>query len=162
MFKGIFKGCFIFSVLVMLLFAGSAFAGDQAAPSTPTVLWQSNGLLVTSPMETGAVGFWFPGDGAFAAGVAHTFLRVSHSAIPKLTLDIDATIAQEVNQDGHTLGGIGAKLGYNVIPPSETGFSFAPSIGITALNDFAKFKTIGDIVGHYRIAVYGTLLLYKW
>ncbi|MEJ2700190.1 MAG: hypothetical protein P8Z70_11100 [Desulfuromonadales bacterium] len=171
----------IFCIIALLLLSTAAFAADtltppeaadiQAAQSAvdspadvnkPAVILQSGGLLVTSPMETGAVGFWFPGDGSFAAGIAHTILRASHSSVPKLTLDVDATIAQEVNQTKDTLGGIGFKLGYNVIPPSQVGFSFAPSIGLTALNDFETFHTIGDILTHYRIAVYGTVLLYKW
>ena len=128
----------------------------------PTEAGINSIVSVTSPMETAAVGFWFPGNGTFAAGLAHTVLRLSPVDMPKLTADIDVTIAQEVNQDKNTLGGIGFKLGYNLMKADKTGFNFIPTIGLTGLNDFQKFKTAKDIIGHYRIAVYGSALLYKW
>lgn len=151
-------------ILSALMFAGSALAEDvQTAPSAPAITQATEeGFKVTSPFETGAVGFWFPGDGTFAMGLSQTFLRVEHTSIPKLSLDLDATIAQEINEGKDTLAGIGAKLNYNVQKVTSTGFVFAPSLGITALNNFAKNKAIKDIAQNFKIAIYGTILLYKW
>ena len=153
----------VFLVFAFLaLFAISSFAADAVpAATTDVVVLQTGGFTITSPMETSAVGFWFPGDGTFAAGIAHTVLRARHEAVPKLHLDIDGVIAQEVNQDKDTLAGVGFKLAYesNV---TKAGFTFEPSLGLTALNNFAKWKTADDILRNYRVAVYGSLLLYKW
>jgi hypothetical protein len=144
-------------------------AGAAPAVVTPVpVTVQPSGFSITSPMETAAVGFWLPATGTFAMGLAHTVVRVTHSDIPKLRLDLDGTIAQEVsggsgiNEEKVTLGGIGLKLGYNISQTDKTGFVFEPSLGATYLNDFKKFKTITDIIGNKKFAVYGTALLYKW
>lgn len=117
---------------------------------------------VTFPMETGATAFWFPGDGTYAVGLAHTFMRVKYAAIPNVQLDVDATVAQEVNQGRDTLAGIGVKVGYKPSAGQLTGFAFEPSLGVTALNNLAKGKAISEILQNYRVAVYGTILLYRW
>ena len=114
---------------------------------------------VEFPMETNVTGFWFPTDDTFAMGVSHTVLRLSHSDIPKVTLDLDGTLAKEVNADKDNLAGVGVKLAYNIQKVDKAGFAFIPSLGVTALNNVKNFKTM---LQDYRIAIYGTLLLYKW
>lgn len=140
---------------VLLAFSMSAFAEDAVPES---------GFLVTSPRETGAVGFWFPRTGTKALGVSHTVVRVQHSAIKIVSLDLDGTVAQEVSErdNNKTLAGIGIKANFNVMKTSEAGFSFLPSTGITALNDFKEFNKPKDIIENYELAVYGTLLMYRW
>ena len=110
-------------------------------------------------METNITGFWFPTDNTFAMGVSHTVLRLSHSDIPKVTLDVDGTLAKEINIDKDNLAGVGVKLAYNIQKVDKEGFAFIPSLGITALNNVRK---LGSILQDYRIAVYGTVILYKW
>ncbi|MCX8070217.1 MAG: hypothetical protein N2738_06910, partial [Thermodesulfovibrionales bacterium] len=78
----------VFGLIAILLLA--FFVSDVKAEQKFTV---------TFPMETGATAFWFPSDGTYAMGLAHTFMRVQHSSLPKVQLDFDATIAQEVNND---------------------------------------------------------------
>lgn len=156
--RKIFAVCIV--ALLIAFTCGNVFADE--APPIP-----SEGFSLTFPMETGAVGFWFPETGAFAAGLSHTFMRIQHSDIKALSLDFDGTIAQEVTNndktdDMDTLGGIGIKLNFDVLPSDKVGFTFLPSIGITALNNFAEFKKMQDILDNYSIAIYGTVLLYKW
>lgn len=133
-----------------------------AATNEPITLVSANGFTVTVPMETGAVGFWFPADGTFAAGLSHTVLRATFTKLPNLRFDLDATIAQQVSETAKTLGGIGVKIGYNLSAATKRGFAFEPSLGITWLNDFSRFKTAADIFANRKFAVYGTALLYKW
>lgn len=114
---------------------------------------------VEFPMETTITGFWFPSDDTVAAGVSHTALRVSHSAVPNFSLDLDGTLAKEINVAKDNLVGIGVKVTYNIKKADTTGFVFMPSVGVTALNNIQNFKTMFQ---DYRIAVYGTILLYKW
>ncbi len=59
------------------------------------------------------------------------------------------------------MAGIGIKANLNVAEITQK-LTFLPSLGITALNNFEKFRTIEDIIKNYEIAVYGTILLYKW
>jgi len=140
--------CSLITILVVMFFAINAKA--------------ENKFEVTFPMETGATAFWFPSDGTYALGLAHTVIRVTHTSIPNIQLDADATIAQEINIDKDTLGGLGIKLGYKPSQGKLIGFAFEPSLGITFLNDFTKFKKVEDIFTNYKIAVYGTVLLYRW
>ena len=114
---------------------------------------------VEFPMETNVTGFWFPTDNSVAVGVSHTVIRVSHSNVDKFSLDLDATLAKEINADKDNLAGIGLKVNYNIQKADKTGFVFTPSIGITALNNVKSFATMFQ---DYRIAAYGTLLLYRW
>ena len=137
-------------------------ATETTTETTSTVPAALSGFSITSPMETSAVAFWFPKTGTYAGGVSHTFLRLSHSAITFMSLDFDGTLAQEVNQDKDTLVGLGAKANFNTTKNTEKGFKFLPSIGVTALNNFSKFKALKDIVQNYDIAIYGTLLAYRW
>ena len=67
-----------------------------------------------------------------------------------------------VLRPAYTLGGIGVKFNFDVLPSDKEGFTFLPSIGVTALNNFAEFKKFDDIMDNYEVAVYGTLLLYRW
>lgn len=141
-------------VTLIVLLVCSSFCYAQEA---------EKGFSVTSPMETSAVGFWFPNSGAYAGGVSHTFLRLTHSAITWASLDADGTLAQEINQDKDTMWGLGLKGNLSIWKAStEKGFSFLPSIGATAMNNFSKFKTLKDILENYEISVYGTLLMYRW
>lgn len=125
-----------------------------------TTVWAE--FTVNMPMETSMTAFWFPSDGVFAMGASHTFLRITHSSLPQINFDMDVTIAQEVNQDMDTLGGIGAKIGYKPKDDVKSGLSFEPSLGITFMNNFVKFKKFDEIVANYKFAVYGTILLYRW
>ena len=134
---------FLITILLVTFFAVSAQAEFK----------------VEFPMETNATAFWFPTDDTFAMGISHTVLRVSHPDIPKITLDFDGTLAKEVNADKDNLAGIGVKLAYNIQKVDKSGFAFIPSLGITALNNVKSFKTV---LQDYRIAVYGTVILYKW
>ena len=147
-------------IFLLLILTAPMWANAEEPPVLP------EGFSLTFPMETGAVGFWFPETGAFAAGVSHTFMRVNHSDLESISLDLDATIAQEFSNskedDLNTLGGIGIKLNFDVLPSDKPGFAFLPSIGVTALNDFSKFKKAKDIFENYEIAVYGTVLIYTW
>lgn len=144
--------------ILMMLILFPLVIGFGMHPPVPSCSIAS--AEVAFPMETGAVGYWFPNTGAFAVGVSHTFIRVGDDRIP-VTLDLDGTIAQEVNQEENTLGGIGVKANFNISTP-EKGLSFLPSLGITLLNDFEKFRKAQDILDNYELAVYGTLLMYKW
>ena len=148
----------IFIALLMLLLILLIPQFVKASEIEPV----KDGFAITFPMETGAVGFWFPRDGTFAGGLSHTFMRIGHSDIPKVTVDFDGTIAQQINKDGNTLGGLGIKLNLNIKELEEKGFTFIPSLGVTALNDWTQYKTAKDILSHYEIAVYGTLVQYKW
>lgn len=125
------------------------------------------GVSVTMPMETGATAFWFPETGTFAAGLSHTFLRVQYTdvdfpTLSRISVDLDGTIAQEVNKDKDTLAGLGIKANFNTTGLTQPGFTFLPSIGLTALNNFEKFHQADDIVDNLEVAVYGTLLQYRW
>lgn len=111
------------------------------------------------PMETTVTAFWFPSDDTFAAGISHTVLRLSHSDIPKFSLDLDGTLAKEINVNKDNLAGVGVKINYNLQKTDKTGFTFIPSLGITALNNIKSFRTI---LQDYRIAVYGTAIMYRW
>ncbi len=142
----------VFMVLVLLFmagFAGYAFAQEPV----------EKGFKLTFPQETAATAFWFPSSDSFAAGVSHTVLRVSHSDIPKFSLDLDGTLAKGVNAEKDNLAGIGIKLNYNIQTADKTGFTFIPSIGISALNNVKSFKTVFQ---DYRIAIYGTAIMYRW
>lgn len=141
----------VFSVIIMLILTFCVLEAQA----------ESN-VSVTFPMETGATAFWFPSDGTYAVGLAHTFLRVKYGAIPNMQLDVDATVAREVNQDKDTLAGVGVKVGYKPSTGTLTGFAFEPSIGVTALNNWTKSKILSEILQNYRIAIYGTILLYRW
>ena len=149
-------------VITFILLLFISFVPQLASAEMEEIIATNEVFNVIFPMETGAVGFWFPTSGAFAAGVSHTFMRISHSDIESISLDFDGTIAQEVNQDKDTLGGIGVKFNFDVLPSDKEGFTFLPSIGVTALNNFAEFKKFDDIMDNYEVAVYGTLLLYRW
>jgi hypothetical protein len=165
---------YLFSIMLVLVMVLPVFAQDVIVtpavepvpvitPVVPVVTpVEVKKFTVTSPMETNVVGFWFPSDGTFAVGLSQTFLRIEHTSIPKLSLDLDFTIAQEVNENKDTLAGIGVKLNYNSKKADSTGFVFIPSLGITALNDFAKNKAFKEIAQNIRIAIYGSILLYKW
>lgn len=114
---------------------------------------------LTMPMETTASGFWFPTDNTIAVGISHTVARLAYSGLPKVSLDLDGTLAKEVNEEKDNLAGIGVKINYHVQKATDTGFVFVPSIGVTALTNI---KNIKDVLKDYKIAVYGTMILYKW
>lgn len=111
------------------------------------------------PAETNVTAFWFPSDNSLAAGVSHTVLRISHTDIDKFSLDLDGTLAKEINTEKDNLAGIGIKLSYNITKVDKTGFTFIPSLGITALNNIKSLKTV---LQDYRIAIYGTAIMYRW
>jgi hypothetical protein len=151
----------IIIALIMLLLV--MFVPQFAKAEVVSANEADTGFSITFPMETAATGFWFPDTGAFAAGVSHTFMRVKHSAIKFMSIDFDGTLAQEVSQGDNTLFGLGIKANLDFVKlPSDNGFAFVPSIGVTALNNFNEFRTFNDIADHYEIAVYGSVLLYKW
>jgi len=114
---------------------------------------------VSMPMETTITGFYFPTDDTIAVGVNHTVLRVAHSALPKFSIDLDGTLAKEVNEAKDTLAGAGVKVNYHINRTTETGFVFMPSIGLTGLKNIKSFK---DIAEDWKLAVYGSVILYKW
>ena len=144
-----FAGYMVTAIIIILL--ACFFVSNAKAETT-----------ITFPQETGVTAFWFPNSGTYAMGLAHTWIRVQHSILPKIQLDGDITIAQEVNQDKDTLLGLGVKVAYKPSKNEITGFAFEPSIGITLLNNFQKFKAFNDIYQNYEAAIYGTLLLYRW
>ena len=134
-----------------------------AVSNTPSLIYQGHGWTITNPKETAVVGFYNLNSGSLMTGVAHTFVRASNEALPKLSADLDIAVAQEVTGDKDTLGGIGVKLGYDLgTNPLAVGFAFEPSIGLAMLNDFSKYRTPADIFTHYQITIYGTVVLYKW
>lgn len=135
----------MFSLVLIMLFCFTGVANAE--------------FKIEFPMETNLTGFWFPSNNAFAIGVSHTVLRLSHTQIPKVTLDFDGTLAKEINIEKDNLGGVGIKINYNIQKATETGFVFTPSLGITALSNIKSFATI---LQDYHIAIYGTLILYKW
>ena len=120
---------------------------------------QASEFSVTMPMETTASGFWFPTDDTIAVGISHTVARLAYSGLPKVSLDLDGTLAKEVNEEKDNLAGIGIKINYHVQKATDTGFVFLPSLGVTALTNI---KNIKDVLKDYKIAVYGTMILYKW
>lgn len=127
----------------------------------------TDGFSVTVPMETAITAFYFPSDETIAGGIAETVLRVKwvDSAWPtmsKFTLDIDANIAKEINEAKDTLYGPGIKLNYDVDMVNDTGFVFKPSIGITALRSLKGLNSVADIVKDFRLAIYGSIVLYKF
>ncbi len=118
-------------------------------------------------MKTGATAFWFPSDNTIAYGVSETVLTlkyadVNHPMLSKLSLDLDGTLAQEVNVNKDTLYGIGVKVNYNTAMTNSTGVAFEPSIGITALRNMKGINSLTDIYTDMRMALYGTIVLYKF
>ena len=133
------------TVMLVLVSFGIAQAGE--------------GFSISIPMETTATAFWFPTDDTVAVGISHTVLRAAHSSLPSFSLDLDGTLAKEVNEAKDNLAGIGLKVNYHVQKATEAGFVFVPSVGVTALKNVKNFK---DIALDWRVAVYGSVILYKW
>lgn len=138
--------------ILLALFMVFALVGFAQAQET------EDDISLTFPMETGVTAFWFPDSGTFAGGMTHTVARVSLTQLPDVSLDLDATIAQEFNDDRDTMYGLGLKVNLNVTDIETLGLEVLPNIGVTALNDFAG----DDFMGGFQVAVYGTLLMYKW
>jgi len=123
---------------------------------------EAEGFKLTFPQETAVTAFWFPSSGVYAGGIAHTFIRVTHGAVPKVFFDGDITIAKEFNNGSDTLAGLGVKVGYKPSATDKAGFAFEPSIGVALLNNFLTDKTLAGIVKNHKVAIYGNVLLYRW
>jgi len=139
----------IISVLVVMLLM--MFVGCKKA--------EANDFTITVPMETGITGFWFPDDDTIAGGVSLTVMRLQHAQIEKFSLDLDGTLAKEINENKDTLAGIGVKVNYLVGQTNEAGLVFEPSIGVTLLNNVKAFE---DVITGFRVAIYGNIVLYKF
>jgi len=143
----------LLAVLMILCFAIPVMAAD--------------GWNVTMPFETGITAFWFPTDNTIAGGLSETVLRVKYidanrPILSKFSLDLDGTLAKEVNEAQDTLYGLGFKVNYHVAMTSSSGFTFEPSIGVTALRNLKGINTMSDVFKDYKIAVYGNIVLYKF
>ena len=138
----------IISVLVVMLLM---LAGCKKA--------EASDFTITVPMETGITGFWFPDDDTIAGGVSLTVMRLQHAKIEKFSLDLDGTLAKEINENKDTLAGIGVKVNYLVGQTNEAGLVFEPSIGVTLLNNVKAFE---DVITGFRVAIYGNIVLYKF
>jgi len=138
----------LLTVLILMFTACFAYASD----------WS-----VTSPMETGVTAFYNPGTGAVYGGVNHTILRVQHAKVTFATLDVDGTLAQEINEDADTLAGIGVKINSNLLKTkAEPGFNLMPSIGVTAMTNFDKSEFPRGIISKAEVLIYGTVIMYSW
>lgn len=137
----------IMVILAIVALTGTIYASD---------------FSVSVPMETGATAYWFPGDNTFAAGVSETVLRMKYAKLDKFSLDLDGTLAKEVNADSDTLYGIGCKVNYNIAYTNSSGITFEPSIGVTALRNMKNITKAADLLNDYRIAIYGNMVLYRW
>lgn len=137
------------------------------APATVTKAIETQGFSVTSPMETGITAFYFPSNKTIAGGIAETVLRVKWTdvdfpTLSKITTDLDVNIAKEVNESKGTLYGPGLKLNYDVDMVNDSGFTFKPSIGLTALRNIEGLNTATDVLKNWRLAIYGNIVLYKF
>ena len=138
------------ALLLITVFVGNAYAQE------------AEGFRLTFPQETAVTAFWFPSNGVYAGGVAHTFVRIEHSSIPKIYLDGDLTVAKEFNNGSDTLAGLGIKVGYKPSATDKTGFAFEPSLGIAVLSNFLKGSTLDALYSNHKLAIYGNVLLYRW
>ncbi len=143
----------LLTVLMILCFTVPAMATD--------------GWNVTMPFETGVTAFWFPTDNTIAGGLSETVLRIQYidvnrPMLSKFSLDLDGTLAKEVNEAQDTLYGLGVKVNYHVVATSSSGITFEPSIGVTALRNLKGINDISDILKDYKIAIYGNVVLYKF
>lgn len=132
-----------------------------------TICVNAGGFEITAPFETGVTAFYFPTDNTIAGGVSETVLRLryndeTHLLLQKLSLDLDGTLAQEINVEKDTLYGLGVKLNYDTEMLSNTGIVFQPSVGVTALRNMKGINTVSDIFREYKIAVYGNIVLYRF
>ena len=140
----------LFSLTILLMFSGLtcfAYASD----------W-----TITSPKETGVTAFWSPKDGTFYGGINFTALRATYAKIDWASLDLDGTLAQEINKDADTLAGIGIKANTNVKKTIEPGFSVMPSAGLTVMTNFSKNEFPKNTFTKLEVLIYGTFLLYKF
>lgn len=143
----------LFVICIILCSFGIAYSADE-------LFVIGENITIKMPMESSAVGMYFPTDETIAVGLSYTAFRIQHTGLKDFSLDIDGTVAKEVNENKDTLAGIGLKVNYNVQQvDEETGFVFVPSIGVTALNNIKSFDTV---LQDYRIAIYGTMILYKF
>jgi len=123
---------------------------------------QASDWTITSPKETGATAFWSPKDGTFYGGINFTALRATHAKIDWASLDLDATLAQEINKDGDTLAGLGVKVNANVKKVVEPGLSVVPSAGITVMSNFNKTEFPRDTLTKVEVLIYGTFLMWTF
>ncbi len=157
------KIALICMVLMLIAFASC----EKPAQAEEIMLVEGQGLSLTMPFETGVTAFWFPSDNTIAGGISETFLRVkyvdvNHPTLSKFSIDLDGTLAQEINEGHDSLYGIGIKVNYKIAMESPTGIAFEPSIGITALRNLRGINVAGDIFRDYKLAIYGNIVLYKF
>ena len=150
----------VISLLIILLISFIGCKKAEAGEGT-------DGFKITIPMETSITAFYFPSDSTIAGGIAETILRVKWTDVDyptasKLTLDIDVNIAKEVNKNKDTLYGPGIKLNYDVDMVNDTGFMFKPSLGLTVLRNTEGLNVSGDVLKNWRLAIYGSIVLYKF
>jgi hypothetical protein len=153
----------------MTLLTGPIYADESRATVTSkqVVAEDVQGFSLKSPMETAVTAFYFPSDKTIAGGIAETVLRAKWTdtdfpTLSKITVDLDVNIAKEVNENKDTLYGPGLKVNYDVDMVNDTGFTFKPSIGLTALRNIEGLNTASDILKNWRLAIYGNIVLYKF
>jgi len=123
---------------------------------------QASDWTITSPKELGATAFWSPKDGTFYGGVNFTALRLKHVAVDWASLDLDGTLAQEINKDGDALAGLGVKANTNTAKTIEPGFSVMPSAGLTVMTNFNKNEFPKNTFTKLEVLVYGTFLMFRF
>jgi len=60
------------------------------------------------------------------------------------------------------LSGPGLKVNYDVDMVDKSGFTFKPSIGLTTLRNIEGLNMASDILKNWRVAIYGSVVLYKF
>ena len=132
----------VISIVIILLLASGAIAQE-----------------LSFPQETAATGFWFISSDTYAFGISHTAVRLMFPQITnRISLDLDGTLAREINDNCDTVYGIGVKVNFFTPVERSTGFNFLPSVGLTGMNKLDDMDNIFDL----KWAVYGTLIQYAW
>ena len=119
------------------------------------------GIKVDVPNESGVTAFYFPVDGNVAGGLTYTGLRLSHTAVPIASLDLDGTMAQKIGNDSDTLAGLGLKANLYLME-NKAGWNFLPNIGYTWLSNMKNLSMPKDFFSNMKGAIYGTIVMYKF
>lgn len=148
-------------MLLIIATAGIGFADDTV------IAGDIQGFSITTPFETGVTAFYFPTDKTIAGGISETVLRArwvdtDFPTLSKIAVDLDLNIAKEVNEAGNSLYGPGLKVNYDVDMLNDSGFVFKPSVGITAVRNLKGLNTVADVIKDFRVAIYGSIVLYKF
>ena len=126
-----------------------------------TACFAQAGFKVDVPNESGVTAFYFPVDGNVAGGLTYTGLRLSHTAVPIASLDLDGTLAQKIGNDSDTLAGLGVKVNLYLMQ-NKPGWNFLPNIGYTFLSNMKNLSMPKDFFSNMKGAIYGTIVMYKF